>query len=180
MRLNAIQDVPEQAPPSAMPTPGDHQAENHDQGLLLIGVFKLLKSLFFFGIGIGAVRLLHKDLGDEAMRLATALRFDPEGKLTGFLLEKIDLIDIHRLREIVFGSFAYSALALTEGVGLMLAKVWAEFLTLGLTLSFLPWEVYELVRHATPLRVGLLLSNLAILAYLIWLLRRKKGSLFAK
>ncbi len=49
----------------------------HDRGLLLIGIFKLAKSLFFFCIGIGAIHLLHKDLSDEVMRLATALRFDP-------------------------------------------------------------------------------------------------------
>lgn len=145
-----------------------------DQGLLMIGLFKLSKSLFFFCIGIGALHLLHRDLGDEAMRIATALRFDPEGRFVGLVMEKVDAIDAHHLREIGFATFAYSALALTEGIGLLLEKVWAEYLTLSLTVLFLPWELYEIVRHVTPLHIGLLVINLLVLAYLLWLLDRKK------
>ena len=63
------------------------------------------------------------------------------------------------------------AIALTEGVGLLLEKVWAEYLTLILTISFLPWELYELARRPSWMRLGLLLINLAVLWYLVWLLR---------
>ncbi|NYF81202.1 DUF2127 domain-containing protein [Granulicella arctica] len=146
----------------------------HDRGLLLIGLFKLGKSLLFFCLGIGAIHLLHKDLGDEVMRLATALKFDPESRFVSLLLDKVDLIDTHRLRQIGFATFAYSGMALTEGIGLLLEKVWAEYLTLILTISFLPWELYELVRRPDWFRLGLLLINLAVLGYLIWLLQRKK------
>ena len=150
------------------------QVRHRDRGLLMIGLFKLGKALLFFFLGIGALHLLHKDLADEVLRLATALKFDPESKFVALLLEKVDLIDTHRLLQISFATFAYSALALTEGIGLMLEKVWAEYLTLILTVSFLPWELYELARHPNWYRLSLLLINLAVLGYLIWLLRRKK------
>lgn len=145
----------------------------HDRGLLLIALFKLAKSAFFFCIGMGAVHFLHKDLGDSVLRWAKELHRDPEGKLVGLVLKNVHLIDAQRLRQIRFGTFAYSALALTEGIGLLLEKTWAEFLTLGLTVSFLPWEIYELFRHATWVKAGLLAFNLAILGYLVWLLERK-------
>ena len=147
---------------------------SHDRGLLLIGLFKLAKAIFFFGIGVGAIHLLHKDLEDEVMRLALKFRFDPESRFVSLLLNKVDLIDAHRLRQISVATFGYSALALTEGVGLLLEKVWAEYLTLILTMSFLPWELYELARRPDWFRLSLLLINLAVLWYLIWLLRRKK------
>jgi uncharacterized membrane protein (DUF2068 family) len=108
------------------------------------------------------------------MRLATALKFDPESRFVSLLLDKADLIDAHRLKEIGLATFAYSALALTEGVGLLLEKVWAEYLTLVLTVSFLPWELFELARRPDWFRLSLLLINLAVLWYLVWLLRRKK------
>ena len=154
---------------------GEKTASVHDNGLLLIGIFKLAKSLFFFCIGIGAIHLLHKDLSDEVMRLATALRFDPESRVVGLVMDKVDLIDAQRLREIGFATFAYSALALTEGIGLLLAKVWAEYLTLILTISFLPWELYELIRRPSWMRAGLLVINLLVLWYLVWLLKRKRA-----
>ncbi len=146
----------------------------HDRGLLLIGLFKLGKAILFFCIGVGALHLLHKDVGDEFLKLATALRFDPESRMVSLLMEKVDLIDAHRLREIGFATFAYSALALTEGIGLLLEKVWAEYLTLILTISFLPWELYELARRPNWFRLGLLVINLLVLAYIVWLLQRKK------
>jgi uncharacterized membrane protein (DUF2068 family) len=149
---------------------------HHDRGLMAIGLFKLGKAILFFFLGMGAIHLLHKDLGDEVMRIATALKFDPESKLITLLLDKVDLIDAHRLKQISFATFGYSLLALTEGIGLMLEKVWAEYLTLSLTISFLPWELFELTRHANWFRLSLLLINLAVLAYLVWLLRKKKTS----
>jgi uncharacterized membrane protein (DUF2068 family) len=151
-----------------------HLGGSRDRGLLLIGLFKLGKAIFFFCIGVGAIHLLHKDLEDEVMRLAVKFRFDPESRFVALLLDKVDLIDVHRLRQIGVATFAYSGVALTEGVGLLLEKVWAEYLTLILTISFLPWELYELVRRPDWFRLSLLLINLAVLAYLVWLLRRKK------
>jgi uncharacterized membrane protein (DUF2068 family) len=152
----------------------DDSRHERDRGLLLIGLFKLGKSLLFFCLGCGAIHLLHKDIGDEVMRLVTALKFDPESRFVSLLLDKVDLIDAHRLREISLATFGYSAVALTEGVGLLMEKVWAEYLTLILTISFLPWELYELARKPDWFRLGLLVTNLAVLAYLVWLLRRKK------
>src|SRR6202162_6143013 len=84
---------------------GGHPRGSHDRGLLLIGLFKLAKAIFFFGIGVGAIHLLHKDLEDEVMRLALKLRFDPESRFVSLLLDKVDLIDAHRLRQISVATF---------------------------------------------------------------------------
>jgi uncharacterized membrane protein (DUF2068 family) len=168
MREEAIEGRPE------MMARGEPVGASHPGGLVAIAIFKLAKSIFFFCLGIGAFHMMHKDLSDEALRLATALRFDPEGRITSLLMEKVTLIDPHRLREIGFATFGYSLIALSEGVGLMLEKVWAEYLTLSLTVMFLPWELYELARSPSWVRLGLLLINLAVLGYLLWLLERKK------
>lgn len=168
----ATQSEPAQRHPVTLQRQPENKA--HDRGLLLIGLFKLTKSIFFFCVGMGAIHLLHKDLGDVVMRIAMALKFDPESRFVSLLLDKVDLIDVHRLKLISLGTFAYSVVALTEGVGLVLEKVWAEYLTLILTISFLPWELYELARRPNWFRLSLLLINLAVLAYLVWLLQRKK------
>jgi uncharacterized membrane protein (DUF2068 family) len=146
---------------------------SHDRGLLTIAIFKLAKSAFFFCIGVGAIHFLHKDLRDPVLWLAHALRFDPESHAVSLVLDKVDLIGPPRLREIGIATFAYSALALTEGIGLLLERTWAEYLTLILTISFVPWEMFELIAHPSSIRVAIFIINLAVLWYLIWLLRRK-------
>ena len=70
--------------------------------------------------------------------------------------------------------FGYAALGLLEGIGLMMEKEWAEYLTALITASFLPLEIYELTHRITWLRVGFFVVNLAVLAYLVFHLIRRR------
>jgi uncharacterized membrane protein (DUF2068 family) len=88
-------------------------------------------------------------------------------------LEHVSAVDAKRLHQLGLLSFADSALALVEGVGLFYEQAWAEWLTVLVTGSFIPWEIYELVRHPSPFRLILLLGNSIVLTYLIWTLRNK-------
>jgi uncharacterized membrane protein (DUF2068 family) len=157
---------------------GEREAEagTRPGGLLAIAIFKLAKSAFFFCVGLGLFHLLHREVSEAAQKLALALHFEPEWRITTLLTEKITLLDPKKLRDFGFFAFAYSGIALTEGVGLFLEKVWAEYLTLSLTVMFMPWELYELVRRPSWVRMGLLVINLVVLAYLLWILERKKKS----
>lgn len=151
-----------------------HAGKHHDRGLLAIGLLKLVEAVFFFLVGVGAIHFVHRDLGEAARRLAERLWFDWDRRLVTWLLNHLDEVTAHRLKQIGIFTFFYAGLRVTEGVGLVLEKVWAEYLTLILTVSFLPWELYELARRPSWFRLSLLLINLAVLAYLIWLLRRKR------
>jgi uncharacterized membrane protein (DUF2068 family) len=153
----------------------------HNQWLILIALFKLGQALLFIVIGVGALHLLHKDIGDALETLANHLRFNPESRLVNFILEKASLVDDKMLRQISAVFFLYAALDLVEGLGLYLEKIWAEFFTLAITASFLPWEIYEVVRRVTWPRVGLLAINTLVLVYLaklIW--ERQRGNKLGK
>jgi uncharacterized membrane protein (DUF2068 family) len=136
-------------------------------GLILIAAFKLGQALLFFAMGIGAFRLLHKDIGDVLEKLVNHLRFNPESKFINFLLVKSSILDYRLLKRIVEVFFIYAALDLVEGIGLYLEKTWAEYLTLAITASFLPWEVIEICRKLTLVRVSLLTLNVLVFFYLL-------------
>jgi len=143
--------------------------------LLMIAVFKLFKGLVLFAVGIGAVKLLHKDLAFEVVRWADIFRVDPNNHYFRRLLEKFLTLDDRKLRELSVGTFFYSALLLTEGTGLMLRKRWAEYFTIIATSSFLPLEIYELTRRVSAARIIVLLLNVAVVVYLVLnLLRNRK------
>jgi uncharacterized membrane protein (DUF2068 family) len=144
----------------------------HNRGLLLIGVWKLLEAAFFFLVGIGALHLVHKDLADEALKLAGRLRIDPDGRLVTWVMDHIDTVTSHRLKQIGFATFFYAGIRIAEGWGLVLEKTWAEWLVIGVTVAFLPWELYEILRHMDWIRVAILLINLGVLGYLIWWMKR--------
>jgi uncharacterized membrane protein (DUF2068 family) len=106
---------------------------------------------------------------------------DTDSKFVQYWLIEVGLVRQRDLALIVTTSLFYSALLSTEGVGLLLQKVWAEFLTSIITASFIPIEIYALARHATIARISLLLVNILVVAYLVFRLgqRNRPGASLA-
>ncbi len=145
---------------------------SHGRGLRLIAAFKLLKGLALLALGIGALKLLHKDVAAVVEHWVNIFQVDPHSHYIQLLLAKLSIVDDRRLKELSVGTFIYSAIFLAEGVGLALGKRWAEYLTIVTTASLLPLEVYELVKHVGIGKGVALVINLAVVAYLILELRR--------
>lgn len=139
----------------------------HNRWLFLIALYKGLQALLFIALGVGALRLLHKDIDDVISRIVDALRFSAESRFVNFLYDHAPLVDDHLLRRIGVLAFSYAGLSLAEGIGLYLEKAWGEFLTLAITASFLPWEIFEVFHHVTWVRIGLLVVNALVFFYLL-------------
>lgn len=144
------------------------------RGLLLVGIFKLSKAVFFTAVGAGALHLVHKDVGTVLMHIVDALRIDPESRFVGMLMDKAGLINVHQLRRAGTLSILYAVVCVVEGTGLVMEKGWAEYFTVILTAMGLPWESYELMEKFSSYKVVLLLINLAVLLYLVWILKKRK------
>jgi uncharacterized membrane protein (DUF2068 family) len=82
-------------------------------------------------------------------------------------LQRLFAVRTSNLYLIGAGVAAYAALEGTEAVGLWLGKRWAEYLTFLATVIFVPYEVYELTKSISALKIVTLLLNLAIVAYLV-------------
>jgi len=147
-------------------------AKSRSRGLLLIAVFKLLKALALIAVGIRALKLLHKDMAGVVEGWVNAFRVDPHNRYIYWLLDKLANVDDRRLKELSIGTFIYAGVFLTEGTGLAFRKRWAEYFTIIVTASFLPLEIYEVLRHATVAKAVALLVNVAVVIYLVWELRR--------
>lgn len=147
--------------------------ETGDRWIFLIALFKLIKSLLLVIAGVGALKLLHKDVGQVVQSAIDVLRVDPDNRFVHRFLVRTFAVNDRTLKEISAGTFAYAAIFMTEGTGLLLRKRWARYFTIIVTTSFLPLEVYELVRHASVAKVGVILVNIAIAAYLIVSLRSR-------
>ena len=143
-----------------------------DAGLWLIGGFKLAKGLLLLVVGVGILRLLHRDVADVLASWIAQLHVDPENRYVDRALSAALSLDDRRLKQISVGTFAYAALLLTEGIGLLLRQRWAEYLTVIATGSFIPLELYELAKRITLTRLTVLGINVAIVWYLVGRLRQ--------
>src|SRR3954470_13811714 len=146
---------------------------SRDRWTDLIGVFKLAKAVLLVGVAIGALKLLHQDVAQVIERWIYTLQVDPDNQFIQKLLTRVWSVDDRTLKEISAGTFCYAGLFSVEGTGLLLRKRWASYLTIVVTASFLPFEVYEMVRETSALKAAVIALNLAILVYLAIRVREK-------
>jgi uncharacterized membrane protein (DUF2068 family) len=106
----------------------------------------------------------------------TKILNDLQGGLSGSVNSNHGIVhDLHNLFAISIANLyvagtavaAYSVLEGTEAVGLWLGRRWAEYLTFVATVIFVPYEIYELTKSVSALKVIALVINLAIVAYLL-------------
>src|SRR5713101_2410026 len=142
------------------------------RALWVIGGFKLAKGLMLVAVGVGALHLIHKDVAEVVAGWFAQVHVDPDNRYADRVLTRLLSVDDRKLKAISLGTFCYAALLLTEGIGLLLRQRWAEYFTVVVTGSFIPLELYELSRHVTLTRLIVIAINLAIVGYLIVLLRR--------
>lgn len=83
-------------------------------------------------------------------------------------LEHVFTLRTRTLYLLALGAAGYAVLEGVEAVGLWLQRRWAEYLTFVATCVFLPYEVYELSRSVSPLKVVALVVNVAIAVYLLY------------
>ena len=137
---------------------------------LIIG-FKALKATTLTMVGVALLVTRHDDPVDLVVRLALTVHLP----LTSELLDKAltFALGLSVGKQIALGitALGYAVLMGAEGIALYLRRPWARWFTIVATSSLVPIELYEIVREPRPLRILILLVNLAVVIYLY---RRKE------
>lgn len=139
-----------------------------------IGTYKILKGVLALVAGLLLLRLMNRDLPVIAVHWMEKLRIEPQSALGRVILHRLLLIHHRNIAWIAAGLFAYIPLTCAEGIGLMLRKVWAEWLTVVTTAALIPVEIREIFLRPTWPRVLLLVLNILVLIYLIVRIRRDR------
>jgi uncharacterized membrane protein (DUF2068 family) len=131
-----------------------------------------------FGLLFGVALLVRLNIGplrNEAQFILSALQSaagnSGAGGSHGFIVRELqNLLDLRSgtLNILMFTALAYFVVELIEAIGLWHEKRWAEYLTVIATAGLMPFEILELSRKVTVIRVGALVVNLAIVVWLVW------------
>jgi len=145
------------------------RSERHDPrpiGLALIAVGKLIKVVLLLSAGVATLTMA-RDPPHSLLHWAHVVGVDAGNRWLHLVISKASGLSTHQLRELGVGSFVYATIFAIEGTSLWLQKHWAEYLTMIVTLSFVPLEAYEVAHRISTAKVVTLGLNLAALAYLI-------------
>jgi uncharacterized membrane protein (DUF2068 family) len=140
---------------------------------MVIAAFKLFKATMLILIGLGTLRLIHHDIRDVAQSVVRHFRGDPDNRFLHALIAKLTGLSPRKLEALSIGAFLYAALFLTEGIGLLLQKRWAEWMSVISGAGLIPFEMYEVFVHANWRRSLVLAINIAIVVFLVRVLRKK-------
>jgi uncharacterized membrane protein (DUF2068 family) len=147
-----------------------------DRLVAAIGVFKLVKAGVLVTLGAAAL------LGAPAAMVRSVVhRLSWTGALSGHhvvqgMFARALALNDHDLRQIGVACLAYAAVFIVEGVGLLRRRRWAEWLTVVVTASFIPFEIYELARRPGAGKAIAIALNAAIVVYLVWRRVREHAS----
>ena len=145
--------------------------------LRCISISRGLHSMFFALVALALFAIDRKlpGLQRQATRIQDALHLGggTQGQIAtrDTLARNIDrVLGLRKssLHTLLFTSLGYAIVEGVEAVGLWKEQRWAEYLTAVALLGFLPFEIDELSKKVSIIRVGALVINLAMLAYLVW------------
>lgn len=143
---------------------------NQRRVLRAVAALEFFKGVFVVLMGICAIALVHKDAWLIAERLLSQLHISTDRRSAQIFLDFADSVTDARLWAAVRIAFAYAALRFTEAYGLWNARTWAEWVALVSGTLLLPLEVRQLFRGITFFRSALLVGNLAIVFYMLYVI----------
>jgi uncharacterized membrane protein (DUF2068 family) len=157
---------------SATPGRAEDAPQRRDRLLPWIAAERAFRAVVLVTVGILLLSKPNANWATEITHLAQRAGLNPNGNWPRKIIER--LRKLHANEDVVFGiiALAYGTLEGAEAYGLWRRRRWGEWLTVIATSLLLVPEVWELTKSTTLLKVGALLVNLAVVAYLLWRLRR--------
>jgi uncharacterized membrane protein (DUF2068 family) len=146
--------------------------------LVVLRLIAIDRFLHFLGLGLISALILifraNRDrFHDRVLKAITDLTGTSErasGATHGLRHEVDRLFSLSSNQLTLFAVIAgiYALIEGVEAIGLWRARRWAEYLTLLVTASLLPLEIYELATNATVFKAAAFVVNVAIVVYLLY------------
>ena len=143
----------------------------HDGFVKLIIVERIAKAVLLILLAISLIVLGRTGiLNGWAEEAQNDLLLHADASLLAQLLDRLIGYIGHFSHITILGGvlILYASLEGAEGVGLAMHKRWAEYLTVVGSGLLIPYEILEVIRHVSLLKVGALLLNVAVVAYLAY------------
>jgi uncharacterized membrane protein (DUF2068 family) len=145
------------------------EQQHHAAGLRAVASLEFGKGLIVLLLGFGAVSLVHRDAWDVAESALRMLRISPRHRYAQVFLNLADNVTDAKLWALAAGAAAYSIVRFVEAYGLWNARAWAEWFAMISGAVYVPFEAYELIHRPTLIHVAVLLVNVGIVLYMLYL-----------
>ena len=151
--------------------------QNHrcagDTVIRIIATLEGLKGLLVLLVGFALLGYIHADLQSFCEDLVRTLHLNPASAVPRVFIASAGRFPDSQMKLLVAGAAFYAIIRFVEAFGLWQKRAWAEWFALISCGLYLPVESYEMWRRISVLKVGVLLVNAIVVAYLWLALRRR-------
>jgi uncharacterized membrane protein (DUF2068 family) len=142
-------------------------------GLRAIAAFEAFKGIVVLIAGFGLARIIQGDVEQVAEDLVHRLHLNPAKKFPRIFLDLAANLSDGQLWALAALAMAYAAVRFAEAYGLWFGRRWGEWVAALSGGIYVPVEIYELTRGFSALKLGALILNALVVAYMYHLLRRR-------
>lgn len=143
-------------------------------GLRAVAILEAAKGTLVLLVGFGLLSLVHVDIERLAERLVTKAHLNPAAYYSDLFIYAAAHLRGVGVGLLAVAAFAYAAIRFAEAYGLWFERRWAEWLAALGSAIYIPFVLYELARHVTWLKIGALVLNVAIVAFMLYSLSQSK------
>lgn len=149
--------------------------ESSTSGLRVVAFFEGAKGALVLLAGFELLSFIHKDLHRAAVQLVEHLHFNPASHYPRIFLDLAERINDGNLWAMACGALIYSIVRFVEATGLWLGKKWAEWFGVMTGGMYIPVEIFEITRIVTWPRATVLIVNIGVVSYLLFMLNKNDG-----
>jgi uncharacterized membrane protein (DUF2068 family) len=144
------------------------------KGERLVALFEATKGVLVLLLGFGLLSVVHRDVQWVAGELLSTFHINPAHRFPRIFLDAAERFSDVRLWLIAALALSYAVLRLAEAYGLWFGRRWAEWLAVASGGIYIPIEINGIVEKLSWVRVGTLVLNIIVVAYIGWALWKKR------
>ena len=149
-------------------------AAGSKKGLRAVALFEAFKGTLALLAAGGLFFLSPRDLHHVVVELVGRLHLNAGKSYPNVFFRVIEDSSNAQLWLVAALVLVYAAIRFAEGYGLWRGRTWAEWVAAVSGAIYVPVELYELGRGVSWLKLSALLLNLAIVLYMVYLLRKDR------
>jgi len=142
-------------------------------GLRAVATLEATKGIVVLVAGFGTLELLHVGAQHVIDEIVRHLHLNPANRYPKIFLHLADEATTARLWMLALGAMAYSLVRFVESYGLWRERLWAEWFSIISGLIYVPFELVELAKGVTWMRLAFLAINLLVVGYVLFVLKSR-------
>jgi len=139
-------------------------------GVRTIALFEAAKGGLVLLAGLGLLSLIHHEVQVIAEKIVRHSHLNPASRYPQIFIDAASRVTDARLWFLAGAAAVYAILRGVEAYGLWFERRWAEWLAMVAGGIYLPVEIYELIHRASVVKAFILTTNIAIVAYMAYVL----------